>query len=162
MRGVFKSLLVVSLLANGALAYYLIELRQDFNRGEATLDRKVAEAESEIVALAEQATAGLDVDAVRDDLRNLQRHLIGLSPLPPGESDRLGRMEDDLDKVSQDLVAVDRRSRGTETDLQLLKGCINRGFNTLDNNFRELLAYVARVFNNSFAAAPRTLVPSCF
>ena len=97
--------LTLSVLANAALAFGYVELRQDLDGAGDRIDESAADAEESIELATATALAAIpdtdqldrDVGTLQREMRELERALFGFGGTPVAQSDMIGKLREDLD-----------------------------------------------------------------
>lgn len=142
-------LVVLLLLASGALGYLVYDQRQDFEAAEERFDAQVEEAEAELeTALAATLREVPDVAQLETDVTDLEadvrRHEDALKSVPG-----IFRSQKGVDDAQDD-------------QLDLLKTCVNDAFERLQRYSVEVAAAVGRIATGGYASPPRIVTPRCY
>lgn len=100
-----RLLIAVSILANAALAYGYVELRNDLDGADDRIDESAADAKESIELATASALAEIpdtdrldsDVDALERDLGALEKVLFGFGGAPAFQNNVIGKLRQDID-----------------------------------------------------------------
>ncbi len=155
---VLSAVVVILLFATVALGYLLWDLRRDFDNVQSDLDHKVEEAEGRLTVLVAKAVNEVpDVDAVRQDVEQLEEALFGFAGAPVAANDELGELRKDLG----DALRLMQQSAALSGDYATT-ACVNSGFQSLQNYAARVAGYAGIVASGGFAARPYAPNPRCY
>jgi hypothetical protein len=125
--------LALSVLANVALGFGYVELRQDLDGADERIDETAADAEESIELATASALAEIpdtdqldtDVAMLQREMRDLEKALFGVGGTPIAQSDMVGKLRQDIDFGG--------------VDYELLRSCFN---SALSNSFDNFNRYV--------------------